>query len=144
MKSLGQIAKKSFLEEEILHKIEEIILSKGIYIKQALREEIEWFCTNLGMNDYYFKICRFQGDFVWHTHSDTDEAFIVIEGEMKIFFRDGDATVCQGEMFVVPKNTEHKPFAEKECKIMLVEPMGTLNTGDNETSELTAEENVWI
>ena len=96
------------------------------------------------LNDYYFKICRFQGDFVWHTHSDTDEAFIVNDGEMKIKFREGEETICQGEMFVVPKNTEHKPCAEKECKIMLVEPMGTLNTGDNETSELTAEENVWI
>ena len=96
------------------------------------------------LNDYYFKICRFKGDFVWHTHRDTDEAFIVIEGEMKILFRDGEVNIAQGEMFVVPKNTEHKPFAEEECKIMLVEPAGTLNTGDNAPSELTAEENVWV
>ena len=95
------------------------------------------------MNDYHFKLVKFQGDFVWHSHDDTDEVFITIDGEMSIEFRDGKVVLKSGEMFVVPKGVEHKPFAENECKIMLVEPAGTINTGDA-SGELTAEENVWI
>lgn len=95
------------------------------------------------MNDYHFKLVKFQGDFVWHSHADTDEVFIALAGEMTIEFRDGKAYLKTGEMFVVPKGVEHKPFAEKECKIMLVEPAGTINTGDA-GGDLTAENNVWI
>lgn len=95
------------------------------------------------MNDYHLKLVRLQGDFVWHSHADTDEVFIVLDGEMAIELRDGKVDLKSGEMFVVPKAMEHKPFAEKECKIMLVEPAGTINTGDA-GGELTAEDNVWI
>ena len=95
------------------------------------------------MNDYHFKLVKFQGDFVWHSHADTDETFIVIEGQMSIDFRDGKVDLQAGEMFVVPKGSEHKPFAERECKIMLVEPAGTVNTGDS-GGEMTAKDNVWI
>lgn len=95
------------------------------------------------MNDYHFKLVKFQGDFVWHSHGDTDEVFITLDGEMSIEFRDGKADLKSGEMLVVPKGVEHKPFAEKECKIMLVEPAGTVNTGDA-VGEMTAEDNVWI
>jgi len=95
------------------------------------------------MNDYHFKLVKFQGDFIWHSHDDTDEVFIAIAGEMSIEFRDGRVDLKTGEMFVVPKGVEHKPFANKECKIMLVEPAGTINTGDA-GGELTAEGNGWI
>jgi len=95
------------------------------------------------MNDYHFKLVKFQGDFVWHSHDDTDEVFITLDGEMSIEFRDGEVDLKSGEMFVVPRGVEHKPFAEKECKIMLVEPAGTVNTGDT-GGEMTAEDNVWI
>jgi len=95
------------------------------------------------MNDYHFKLVKFQGDFVWHSHADTDEVFITLDGEMTIEFRDGKAHLKAGEMVVVPKGVEHKPCAEKECKIMLVEPAGTINTGDA-GGDLTAENNVWI
>ena len=95
------------------------------------------------INNYHFKLVKFQGDFVWHRHNDTDEVFINLGGEMSIEFRDGKVDLKSGEMFVVPKGVEHKPFAEKECKIMLVEPAGTVNTGDT-GGELTADENVWI
>jgi mannose-6-phosphate isomerase-like protein (cupin superfamily) len=95
------------------------------------------------MNDYHFKLVKFQGDFVWHRHDDTDEVFIVLDGEMSIALREGNVKVKDGEMFVVPKGVEHKPHAEKECKVMLVEPAGTLNTGDA-GGDLTAEDNVWI
>ncbi len=95
------------------------------------------------MNDYHFKLVKFQGDFVWHRHVDTDEVFLVLDGEMVIDFRDGSVGLKPGEMFVVPKGVEHKPRAAKECRIMLVEPAGTINTGDA-GGELTAEDNVWI
>jgi mannose-6-phosphate isomerase-like protein (cupin superfamily) len=95
------------------------------------------------MNDYHFKLVKLQGNFVWHSHTDTDEVFIVLDGEMTIEFTDGTVDLKSGEMFVVSTGVEHKPFAEKECKIMLVEPAGTMNTGDV-GGDLTAEDNVWI
>jgi len=95
------------------------------------------------MNNYHFKLVKFQGEFVWHSHADTDEVFLTLDGEMCIEFRDGNVDLKTGEMFVVPKGVEHKPYAEKECKIMLVEPSGTINTGDA-GGDLTAEDNVWI
>ena len=95
------------------------------------------------MNNYHFKVVKFQGEFVWHSHDDTDEVFIVLNGNMSIAFREGSVELKEGEMYVVPKGAEHKPFAEKECKALLVEPAGTINTGGSE-SEMTAEDNVWI
>ncbi len=95
------------------------------------------------MNDYQFKLVKLEGDFVWHAHSDTDETFIVLEGELGIDFRDGTVKLAAGEMFVVPKGVEHKPFAEREAKIMLIEPRGVLNTGDAK-SERTAPNDVWV
>lgn len=90
------------------------------------------------MNEYQFKLARLEGDFVWHEHVDTDETFIVLEGQLRIDFRDGQVYVSQGEMFVVPKGVEHKPFAENEVKLLLIEPRGVLNTGHNEGGEKTA------
>jgi mannose-6-phosphate isomerase-like protein (cupin superfamily) len=95
------------------------------------------------MNNYHFKVVKFQGEFVWHSHNDTDEVFIVLDGEMSIAFRDGSVALKSGEMFVVPKGAEHRPFAEKECKAMLVEPAGTINTG-GAVGEMTADNNVWL
>ena len=95
------------------------------------------------LNDYQFKLVRVKGDFVWHDHADTDEAFLVIEGEMIIEFRDGKVTLRSGDLFIVPRGKEHKPFAASECKIMLIEPVGTVNTGAS-GGELTAPDNVWI
>jgi mannose-6-phosphate isomerase-like protein (cupin superfamily) len=95
------------------------------------------------LNDYQFKLARVKGEFVWHRHADTDEAFLVIDGELRIDFRDGHVTLGPGEMFVVPKGKEHKPFAVSECKIMLIEPRGVVNTGDA-TGELTAPLDAWI
>ena len=95
------------------------------------------------MNDYQFKLAKLEGDFVWHSHADTDEAFFVIEGELRIDFRDGAVTIRPGELYVVPKGVEHKPFAEHEVKLMLIEPRGTVNTGD-EGGDRTAANDVWI
>jgi mannose-6-phosphate isomerase-like protein (cupin superfamily) len=95
------------------------------------------------MNDYQFKLAKVQGEFVWHDHPHTDEVFIVIEGTLDIEFREGKVTLNSGEMFVIPKGVEHKPSALAECKIMLIEPIGVVNTGESE-SELTTENDVWV
>ena len=83
-----------------------------------------------GMNDYQFKLAKIQGEFVWHRHEETDEAFIVLQGEMTIEFRGGRVNLKAGQMFVVPMGVEHKPVAPEECSILLVEPRGVVNTGD--------------
>ena len=95
------------------------------------------------LNDYQFKLVKIQGEFVWHNHPDTDEVFIVIEGSMNIEFENETVQLNEGEMLVVPKGIEHKPYAEFECKVMLVEPRGVVNTGDAD-SELKADNDVWI
>ncbi len=95
------------------------------------------------MNDYQFKVVKLKGDFVWHEHKETDETFIVIDGELRIDFRDGAVQVSRGEMFVVPQGVEHKPYAEGEVRLLLIEPRGVKNTG-NAGGERTAENDVWI
>ncbi len=95
------------------------------------------------MNDYQFKLVKVEGEFVWHDHPQTDEVFIVIEGTLIIEFRDGQVCLEAGEMFVIEQGVEHKPNAETECKIMIIEPKGIINTGA-EGSALTADNKVWI
>jgi mannose-6-phosphate isomerase-like protein (cupin superfamily) len=96
-----------------------------------------------GMNDYQFKVVKIEGDFVWHRHAETDETFIVLQGELRIDFRDGSIELHAGEMAVVPKGVEHKPYAAREVRLLLIEPRGVVNTGDA-TSERTAESDIWI
>jgi mannose-6-phosphate isomerase-like protein (cupin superfamily) len=95
------------------------------------------------MNDYQFKVVKLVGDFIWHDHRDTDEVFIVIEGDLRIDFRDCSVHLGAGEMLVVPRGIEHKPYAENEVKALLIEPRGVLNTG-HEGGERTAKNDVWI
>ena len=95
------------------------------------------------MNDYQFKLLKIKGEFVKHQHSDTDEVFIVIEGQMSIEFETETIEIKNSEMIVVPKGVVHKPFADEECKVMLVEPRGVLNTGDTK-GNLTGPNDQWI
>lgn len=95
------------------------------------------------MNDYQFKVVKIAGDFVWHRHADTDETFIVLDGELRIDFRDGSVLLRSGEMAVVPKGVEHKPYAAAEVKLLLVEPRGVVNTGETE-SERTVANDIWL
>ena len=95
------------------------------------------------LNDYQFKIAKVEGDFVWHSHPDTDEAFIVVEGELRIDFRDGAVTVRPGELYVVPRGVEHKPYGAAEVKILMIEPRGTTNTGDA-GGERTVANDQWV
>lgn len=118
---------------------------KPINLKEKLSKFSEHWSPKViaQMNDYHFKLVKFSGDFVWHRHDETDEVFMVLEGKMTIQFRDGKAHLRAGELFVVPKGVEHKPFAEKECRALLVEPAGTINTG-SAGGDRTAADNVWI
>ena len=95
------------------------------------------------MNDYQFKLVKIKDDFIWHKHDDTDEVFIVLDGAIFIEFENETIQINQGEMIVVPKGVKHKPYANKEAKIMLVEPSGVVNTGDKE-DKLTALNDEWV
>ena len=118
---------------------------KAINLNEKLSKFSEHWAPKIvaQMNDYHFKVVKFQGEFVWHRHDDTDEVFIVLGGEMSIAFRDGSVELKKGDLLVVPKGVEHRPSADKECKALLVEPAGTINTGDT-GGAMTAEDNVWI
>lgn len=96
------------------------------------------------LNNYHLKLAKVQGEFVWHDHPETDEVFIVVKGCLDILLRDGTVSLSEGEMFVVPKGMEHKPVAEHECHILLIEPAGLVNTGNAPDSEFTAPNDVWI
>jgi mannose-6-phosphate isomerase-like protein (cupin superfamily) len=95
------------------------------------------------INDYQIKLAKMEGEFVWHSHAETDEVFIVLKGQMNIEFRDGSVELSAGELFVVPKGVEHKPNASSECSIMLIEPKGTVNTGEA-GGAYTAPNDAWI
>ena len=95
------------------------------------------------INDYQFKLVKIKDDFEWHSHNDTDEAFLVIKGSMRIDFKNDSISLSEGEMVVVPKGVEHKPYAQKECSVMVVEPRGVTNTGEKKTL-LTSKNDVWI
>ena len=95
------------------------------------------------MNDYQFKLAKVKGEFVWHSHKETDETFIVLDGEMLIEFRDKKIRLNKGELYIVPKGIEHKPYAENECHIMLIEPKGIINTGEKST-KLTSKNDIWV
>lgn len=95
------------------------------------------------MNDSHFKVVKIQGDFVWHSHPETDEVFLVLDGAMRIDFRDGQVALRAGQLFVVPRGVEHKPFAAEECAVLLIEPAGTVNTGDAAEGP-TAPGDIWI
>ena len=114
-----------------------------------LREKLSLFSDQwtpkviAALNDLHFKVAKIQGDFVWHSHDDTDEFFLVIAGEFEMQFRDRHVTLTEGEMIVVPKGVEHRPCARHECQILLAELAGTVNTG-NVPGERTAPDSDWI
>jgi len=95
------------------------------------------------LNDYQLKLVKIEGEFVWHAHTETDEVFVVLSGDMQIIFRDGRVTLSEGEMFVVPRGVEHKPVAAEECQVLLIEPKGVVNTGDA-GGDKTAAQDVWV
>ena len=95
------------------------------------------------MNDYEFKIVKFKGEFIWHSHPDADETFIIIDGKMLLHFRDRVLEINAREMIVIPKGIEHKLASEAGYKALLIEPKGVPNTG-NVNSEMTINKIEWI
>ena len=93
-------------------------------------EEMHKYKRIARMNDYDFKLVRMQREFIWHKHPETDEVFMVIDGCLEIHLRDQTLQLKKGEMVVIPKGVEHKPASRRECKILLIEPAATVNTGD--------------
>lgn len=96
------------------------------------------------MNEHHFKLVKMQGESVWHSHAETDEVFLVLNGMLRIAFRESEVKFSQGEMLVRPKGVENKPSARDECHVLLVERMGTINTGDAAESRLAAGEGEWL
>ena len=97
-----------------------------------------WSQRTIGtLNDYEIKLAKLMGEFVWHSHPDTDELFLVLSGTLNIQLRDRDVILNPGEVFVVPRGVEHCPKADEEVGVMLLEPKGVVNTGDSGTGDLT-------
>ena len=119
--------------------------NRPINLKEKLSKFSEHWSPKIiaQMNDYHFKVVNVQGEFVWHDHPETDEVFLVLKGQLEIELRDGNVNLNEGEMFVVPRGVEHRPVAVSECHILLIEPAGTVNTGDV-VNDRTAANNVWI
>jgi len=95
------------------------------------------------LNGQYVKLVKFKGEFMWHSHAAEDELFFVVKGTLKIELRDGLVTVNEGEFYIVPQGVEHKPMADEETHIMLLEPKSTEQTGGNE-SDLLVDKQPWI
>jgi mannose-6-phosphate isomerase-like protein (cupin superfamily) len=95
------------------------------------------------LNDSYVKLAKVKGEFDWHHHDNEDELFLIVKGQLLMKFRDKDVVVKEGEIIIVPKGVDHKPVAEKETQILLLEPKTTLNTG-NLQNERTREDLEWI
>ena len=93
-------------------------------------------------NDDKVMVAKIRGEFVWHSHPDTDDFFLVLAGRLTIQLRDGDVELGPGEMFVVPRGVEHCPRADPEAHILLIEPTGTANTGDSADREAAPEEEI--
>jgi mannose-6-phosphate isomerase-like protein (cupin superfamily) len=96
------------------------------------------------VNDFHVKLAKVQGEFVWHTHDDEDEMFLVISGELTIKMRDGDVRLAPGELFVVTKGAEHCPVAAEETAVLVLERASTAHTGSSQRSEMTVDEQEWI
>ncbi len=113
---------------------------RAINLKEKFSQFSEhWSPRKVGMlNDCQITLAKTKGEFVWHAHEDTDEVFLVVEGEMTIEFRDGEVHLEPGEMFVVPRGVEHRPFCREECHVLVIDREGTVNTGGEET-ELTVK-----
>jgi mannose-6-phosphate isomerase-like protein (cupin superfamily) len=111
--------------------------------KAGLIKELHSYKVIAEMNDYYFKLVKAKREFVFHSHPETDEVFLAVEGSFKLEFRDRTLTLKEGDMVVVPKGVEHRPVCREECTVMLIEPKATVNTG-NVKSDLTDTTLEWI
>jgi mannose-6-phosphate isomerase-like protein (cupin superfamily) len=118
-------------------------VSRGVNLAEQLAAVDRRFAprTVARMNEYKVQVVKAQGEFVWHLHAETDDFFLVLSGRLTIQLRDGDVHLGPGELYVVPRGVEHCPRADDEAHILLIEPVGTVNTGDA-GGPLTATEDV--
>ncbi|MFL3052485.1 MAG: cupin domain-containing protein [Candidatus Neomarinimicrobiota bacterium] len=118
---------------------------KKINLNQKFKKVYEYWQPKViaEMNEYQFKLAKVKDEFIWHKHEETDETFFIIKGQLTIELKNEKLFLNKGEMVVIPKGVEHRPFADKECEIMLIEPKETVNTG-NISNEMTAKNNQWI
>ena len=91
------------------------------------------------LNGQHVKLVKLKGEFLWHHHDDEDEMFLVVKGALLIKFKDKDVLLNKGEFTIIPRGVEHMPVAEKEVHVLLFEPKGTLNTGNEETDKTVRE-----
>ncbi|MDB9722765.1 MAG: cupin domain-containing protein [Fidelibacterota bacterium] len=121
------------------------MMLKAININDKLNKFSDYWSPKVigEMNNYQFKLAKVKGQFIWHSHKETDETFIVLNGELIIEFKNEKVKLSKGELYIVPKGVEHKPYAKDECHIMLIEPKGIINTG-NRSSELTSKNDNWV
>ena len=123
----------------VASKIEEVVQKVNLAQKLALFDE-PWSPKIVAdLNDAHVKVVKLDGEFVWHHHDDEDELFLVVAGRLRMEFRDGDVVLEPGELIVVPKGVDHRPVAEGETHVVLIEPKTTLNTG-NVRNERTVEQ----
>jgi mannose-6-phosphate isomerase-like protein (cupin superfamily) len=116
-------------------------MSEKINLEAKLKQLDDYFKPGIValLNDYKVAVVRVLGEFVWHTHDDTDDFFLVLSGRLTVQLRDQDVVLDPGEMYVVPRGVEHCPRADEETHVLLIEPRGTPNTGDS-PGDLTAYE----
>jgi mannose-6-phosphate isomerase-like protein (cupin superfamily) len=107
-------------------------MQEKIDLAQSLsRVSDHWSPRIVGrLNDYKIQVVKVKGEFVWHTHPETDEFFLVIDGQLTIKLRERTVDLGPGQLFVVPRGVKHCPAAVGECELLLIEPIGTPNTGD--------------
>ena len=134
-----------YFTDSLFHSDSNKIIMKKINFGKKFKKFSEHWSPKViaELNDYQFKLVKIKNDFVWHNHQHTDEAFIVINGTIYIEFEDKTEEINEGEMIIVPKGVNHKPFAKNEAEIMIVEPRGVINTGKI-NDDLTAPNDQWI
>ncbi len=117
-----------------------IAISKANLPEKFSQFNEQWSPKIVGeINDAYVKLVKFQGEFVWHHHEHEDELFLVVKGSFTMKLRERDIEVGEGEFIIIPRGVEHKPVADAECHVLLLEPKTTLNTG-NVRNERTLNE----
>ena len=117
-------------------RISELNMDDKINLSEKLSTFSEYWSprTVAQLNDYDVMVVKVKDQFVWHKHDETDDFFLVIEGKLNIQLRDRTISLGPGEMYIVPKGVEHRPVAKEEVHMLLIEPTGTLNTGDKKTA----------
>jgi mannose-6-phosphate isomerase-like protein (cupin superfamily) len=121
----------------------EVLMEKVNVAEKFTLFDEHWSPKIIGaLNDSYVKLVKLQGEFIWHHHEAEDELFYVVKGQLLIKFRDKDAWLEEGEFIIVPKGVEHKPVAEREVHVLLLEPKTTVNTGNVESERTTS--NQWL